>query len=109
MTTTAHCHHLLRSTARSMAKEVYEEMMRDNTTYALWKKQCPELTPHLARKKFVHLLWPHLLEQARATLARLLTTNISESLKEQISDALIKDNLLREGQKRAQAIAQSIH
>lgn len=45
--------------------------------------------------RFLELKWPELIEDARTTLARMLGGNISEELKMQIHDALVKDNGLR--------------
>jgi|SRR5882724_10376816 len=97
---TVHCHKLVAQTAKEMAGALYEEVMRDNTLWANWKAQCPDLTPPRLQAMFIELMWPKLIEQARATLAKLLATPLSESLKQQITDALIKDNTLMRGRKR---------
>ena len=81
----SYCHRLIRDTARSMAEEIYEVGASDND----WYEKYPD------RKAYVKAAWPLLIEEARATLARLLTTPINEKLKEQISEALILDNTLR--------------
>lgn len=96
------CHKMLKSVAQGMAHEVYEELMRDNTRYAEWKALCPDLTPELSESMFVAQMWPHMVEQARLSLTHMLTTNIAESVKESISDALIKDNSLRHHHERLQ-------
>lgn len=91
-----HCHKMIRSVAVEMAAEIYAEVMAgNNDLYDNWKKLCPELTPTLLEIKFLELLWPKLIPQARATMAKMLTTNIAEDLKELISDALIADATLR--------------
>lgn len=100
-------HKLVKETAVKFANEVYEQCMHDNTLYANWKAQCPELTEKIARKKFVALLYPRLLETARHTLATMLGQNYPESLKEEIADALVKDNFYREGRNRA--LAEKLH
>lgn len=92
-----HCHVLIAETAKAMAREVYADTMRDNTLYVRWKKMCPELTPVLAEDKFVMLLWPHLIPQARSTLQSMLGGRLAETLKEQIYDALILDATLGRG------------
>lgn len=102
-----HAHKLIRDTARGMAEVVYESIMKDNNIYANWKAMCPELEPDLARKRFVILLYPRLLEEARHTLAQMLDKSYPEVLKEQIHDALVKDNLFREG--RLKALAEKLN
>jgi hypothetical protein len=90
-----HCHKLVRATAIEMAGELYDDVMRgDNTLYSQWKSVCPELTPALCEMKFIELLWPKMVEQARATLAQMLGTNIPEDQKQIIYDALICDGML---------------
>ena len=42
----------------------------------------------------VRQYWPVFIEEARATLARLLGENVDEKLKAQIFDALIRDQSL---------------
>ena len=95
-------HKLVAETAKAMAHEVYDEVMRDNGLWKQWKRICPELTRELLEERFVMLLYPRLLESARATLARLLTTNIAEGLKADIHDALVKDQQFREGRSRVE-------
>lgn len=95
-----HCHHLIAETAKDMARELYAKVMQDNDVYADWKAQCNDITPELAERMFVKMTWPNLVEQARATLAAMLAQPIAEVLKDQISDALIKDNGLKRGRTR---------
>ncbi len=92
---TGYAHKLVASTAKEMAEELFEDVMRDDAVYAAHKRICPELTPKLQREMFVKLMVPHLLEQARATLAKMLETNIKQSLKDEIVDALLKDQTFR--------------
>jgi hypothetical protein len=84
----AHAHKMVAKTAQEMAEAVYEKNAgRSNEFYAKY----PDM------KAYVAECWPLYLESARTTLAQLLTTNIDESLKEQIHEALIKDATLRRG------------
>ena len=99
-----HCHKMIRATAIEMAGALYDEVMKDNKLWAHWKAICPELTPTLCEIKFIELLWPKLIPEARATLARLLTTGLSEDLKTSIADALIVDNTLMRGRERLQTV-----
>lgn len=91
------CHRLIRDTARSMAEELYEVVMKNNAIYEHWKLCCPELTRDIARAMFVEMMYPKLLEQSRATLATLLATNaVDEDRKVVIYDALVQDEPLRQ-------------
>lgn len=84
----AHAHKLVAKTAKEMAEEVYEQNAgRSNDFY----EKYPDMSAYVAE------CWPLYLDAARATLAQLLTTNMEESLKEQIHEALIKDATLRRG------------
>lgn len=99
-------HKLVAKTAKEMAEELYEQVMSNNALYAHWKGICPELNPNILRIKFIRLMIPNLLDAARATLAKLLTGTMDERLKDQISDALIKDAAL--GRRPPQARRQHI-
>lgn len=96
-----HAHKMIVELAKEMAHEVYSVVMRNNAVYDSWKVICPELTRDLAEAFFVDHLFPYLIEDARATLAGVLATNISEDLKESISEAIIRDTVFREGRRRA--------
>lgn len=101
-----HAHKLIAKTAREMAEAVYEGYMHDNRIYAHWKRVCPELTPRLARKKFVELLYPQMIEEARQILAQMLgstSSSVTEHMKREIAEALILDNELRLGRAEGHA------
>jgi len=84
----AHAHKLVAKTAMEMAQEVYEKNAgRSNDFY----EKYPD------RDAYVSSCWALYLDAARATLAQLLTTNMEDSLKDQIHEALIKDATLRRG------------
>jgi hypothetical protein len=84
----AHAHKLIAKTAMEMAQEVYEKnASRSNEFY----EKYPD------REAYVSSCWALYLDAARTTLAQLLTTNMEESLKEQIHEALIRDATLRRG------------
>lgn len=84
----AHAHKLVAQTAMEMAQEVYET----------WASRSDEFyKEHRDRETYVRQAWPLYLDAARTTLAKLLATNIEESLKEQIHEALIRDATLRRG------------
>lgn len=95
--TVKHAHFLVRKTAIELAGELYEVTMANNQLYADWKALCPALTPRKLESMFIAKAAPLLLEKARAILAQMLSTNISQSLKDQIFDALIKDAALKRG------------
>ena len=83
----SHAHKLVAKTAQEMAQEIYEQNASDNKFYA----EYPD------REAYVSKCWPLYLTAARATLAQLLSTNMDESLKAEIHDALIRDATLRHG------------
>lgn len=91
-----HCHPMLRATAIEMAGELFDLMMKNNQQWEEWKRINPELSTLAQYEiRFLELKWPELIEDARATLARMLATNIPEDLKLSIHDALVKDQGLR--------------
>ena len=92
------CHKLVAETAKAMAAELFEHAMQNNARFRAWREVCDAPTEAI-RKRYVQMAYPKLIEQARATLAKLLTTNMDESLKRQIHDALIADNMLRIGRR----------
>ena len=94
-------HKLLVKTAQDMAHELYDCVMQDDSLYAYWKSQCDELTPKIAEKLFVQLMYPKLIEAARTTLAGMLANPMLTHLHEDIYDALVKDNALRPGRMAA--------
>lgn len=83
----AHAHKLVAKTAQEMAQEIYEQNASNNKFY----EEYPD------RESYVSACWPLYLDAARATLAQLLATNMDESLKSEIHDALIRDATLRRG------------
>lgn len=84
----AHAHKLVAKTAMEMAQEIYEKNAgRSNEFY----KEYADMDA------YVRECWPLYLDAARATLSKLLTTNMDESLKNEIYEALIRDASLRRG------------
>lgn len=81
----SYCHKLIRQTARAMAKEVYEVNASDNEFYLKY----PD------RKRYVAASWGLFIEDAREALAKLLTTGLPESMKDEIAEALVLDNTMR--------------
>jgi hypothetical protein len=100
----SHAHSMVLDTAKEMAFELYEHMMRDNEWYATLKRLNPGLTPKQLEARFVLRIGPTLVEQARATLAGLLATPIDEKTKESIMSALLLDNTLVRGRKSGGSI-----
>lgn len=90
-----YCHKLVRTTAKVFAAEIYENIMHFNANYEVWQKMCPDLTKGMLQQEFVRLMWPRLIDDARATLAKMLGENIAESLKKEIYSALILDGQIR--------------
>ncbi len=93
-----HAHELVVKTARDMAFALYEEAMSgDNELYANWKNQWPDDKPEERQRKFVELLYPKLLEPARAILAHMLSDRRHEHLHETIYHSILLDNAVRAG------------
>lgn len=106
---TVHAHKLVAKTAQDMSRELYASMMSNNIRFAAWKKTCEDfgdgssLLPTQYEELFVVEMFPNLIEEARATLASLLAQPISEDLKNEIHDALIKDAPFRAGRLKARS------
>jgi hypothetical protein len=79
---------MVAETAQKMAEEVYESWASKSDQFYAENRDL---------KTYVSSCWPLYLDAARATLAQLLTTNIADTLKDQIHDALIRDATLRRG------------
>lgn len=90
-----HCHAMVRMIAIEMAGELYDELMRNNEQYSEWKGMNPGLNATKLEIRFIELKWGELIEDARATMAQLLASNMSEELKQPIFHALLADNELR--------------
>jgi hypothetical protein len=83
-----HAHRLVANVASQMAAAVYEACCsRSNLFY--------ELNPNA--QAYVDKTWPKFLDQARITLTDLLNRTKDQYVKDEIADALIKDNMLRRG------------
>lgn len=92
-----HVHVLIKQTAQGMAEALYEHMMQDNFWYLLYKDRHPGMSEDALRKLFIRKNWGGLVDQARSTLAGMLSGPQDSDLKEQIYDALILDNTLIRG------------
>lgn len=81
----AHCHVLVKDTARGLATALYQHMaMKSDSFY----KANPQVEP------FVNSMWKHFVEEARATLIKMLSLPYPQELKDQIAEAIILDNTL---------------
>lgn len=90
-------HKLVASVAHELAEARYEMWARDNTFY----KKFPG---RKGRREFVRRAQSALIPEARAQLARMLTMDYPESVKDAIHGALIMDNTLTRGRiSRAEA------
>jgi hypothetical protein len=104
---TVHAHRQVVDTAKDIAREIYSALMQNNHRYLQWKKTALPMFPdgsptnQQLEDLFVNECFPSQIETARATLAGLLATPISEDLKSEIHDALVKDAPFAEGRKRA--------
>lgn len=85
------CHFLIKETAEGMAKACYEKLASMSDVW---------YATHPSVDAYVRATWPMLIDEARATLTRMLTLPLAEELKIQISDALIADKTLPRRTKR---------
>jgi hypothetical protein len=97
------CHSLIRSTAIEMAGKVYDEIMRDDALYKEWKTAYPALDRQIVETRFIEMMWPWLIEPARATLTSMLHEKEESPLRNEIARALIDDNQFRAARARARA------
>lgn len=103
----AHAHKMVAETAKQMAGALYEKVMKSNVAYSEWLELNSDITD--ARElelRFIKLMIPKLLGEARANLASLLRTPISAELKDSIHEALVLDNTLRRGRVGVPTLAQ---
>lgn len=91
------CHKLIRKVAQEAAGQLYETVMGDNKVFAEWKRQNPEASIKELEKLFIKKNWPKCIPYARSTLALMLRGPLPDHLKEDIVDALAKDQTLRLG------------
>lgn len=98
----AYAHRTIRDTAVAMAHELYDTMMTDNVWHKAWKSANPDAGAKALESRFVNKNLPRLLPFARATLGQMLgNPTTPEVLKNQIYEALLGDNILTYGRKRA--------
>lgn len=91
----AYGHEMVVKLARDMAHELYDTMMRKNEAWTVWKHFCQDLSKDASEAEFVACATPHLLGDARATLASMLGQPRYAHLHDSLYDALMKDNLIR--------------
>lgn len=93
-------HKLVAETAKGLAGAMYEEMMTvDDEVWAEMKERFPDTPRAALQDKFIDLMYPRLLSEARATLAAMLNGPLPEGLKDEIHEALVLDNNLKGGRK----------
>lgn len=87
-------HELVIRVAREMAEVSFDQLMLHDKAYTEYKERQKEsgLPAKEVRRRYVQRLTPFFIQRARATLTEMLTSGMSEVLKEQIADALIKDH-----------------
>lgn len=90
-------HFMVRKAAMEVAGELYEKMMSNDALFKRWKELNPGLEGGGLEKAFIMKNWPRCIPVARATLAVMLRGPLADGLKEEIVDALHKDQTLRAG------------
>ena len=79
--------------AKAAAEELYETVMSNNQVRQEWKNQNPEATEVQLVELFVARNWGKCIDFAKQSMVLMLRReDVSEQLKDQIMDALIKDN-----------------
>ena len=97
-------HKMIRAQAIEMAGALYDGLMtRDPALYARWKAVYPALDATAMEAKYIEMMWPWLIERARATLAATLHGKEQTPLHDEIATALIHDNQFRAARDRARA------
>lgn len=80
-----YCHKLLENVAREIAGEFYNDAANDNQFYKTWPKE----------SKFINKQWGTFVRPARQALATMLgMSKYSESIKDEIMEALLLDRAL---------------
>ena len=93
-----HVHELVAKTAVSIGHEIYELLMKKNEWYDEWKRQNPGVSGKTLEERFVARTYGNLIEQARATLAHMLSLPSTDpSTKERIYESLLLDKTLTRG------------
>lgn len=109
MTKIAHCHILIRETAKELAGAAYEDLMSNPQLYSAWKDRFPQhYSSEAMQRTFIAQKWSHFVPVARATLALQLRYPIDEGVKETIVEALCQDQTLVRGRKDPRTILGSI-
>ena len=103
-------HKRVREIALAFAHEVFESWLT-NEKLDLWRQRFPELKGagiEKLRAVFVAHTWPAFVDQAKNTMADLLTSpTLTDKQKDEIAEALILDNSLGRGKVKT-AIAPDI-
>lgn len=85
------CHKLIKKIAQEFCGCFYEEEARMNDNFF---KRFPK------QKEFINMSWYLFIPAARETLAKMLAVNYSDSMKEEINEALQLDRTLPNNQIR---------
>lgn len=93
----AHVHILVAKTAQDMTRVLYGAMMENNAIYKKWREDHEGMSPRELEDAYVKKYWNKAIPGARATLAHMLTLPGDDSLKDEISEALILDKQLVKG------------
>lgn len=97
-----HCHEMIAETAKAMAHEVFDELMKRNDWWANWQNQNTDLsTIKELEVRWVEQTWGKFISEARGALAHQLTLRIDVAIKEQIMEALALDHSLIRGRPRS--------
>lgn len=87
-------HRLVASVAREACEELYEVVMSNNAVRREWKRLNEGCSERELVKRFVDRNWGRCIPYARATLTILMQQTPNSFLREDIFDALAKDQSL---------------
>jgi hypothetical protein len=87
------CHWRIAEVAKAAAKDLYEVVMGNNEVRRKWKEQNFGADEEELIERFVTMNWGKCIDYAKQTMVLLLRRDdVSEEMKDEIMDALIKDN-----------------
>lgn len=97
-----HVHPLVLKTAMEMAEALFEDYARDNAIYAQFRAH--GWTEKRIRRVFVARVAPRFYEEARQAMTEILAGEYPQAMKDEVYEALCKDNLLRANRTVAKSV-----
>lgn len=102
------CHKYVAGVAREAAGQLYEQLMKDDLLWKMWRQQNEGLSDEALERRFIEKNWGKCIDFARATMGHMLSRpDIDQKLKDEIYEALQLDSSLpvgRYGRSEANAL-----